>query len=629
MYTRDDDSAPAPIRGLISRRLLLQGVGVASLAPMIGACATAATSEQKPAFDFASLASEIINDHRVPSGYDAGVLVRWGDPIGRGAPAFDAVKLTGAAQEQQFGFNCDYVGYFPLPRGSTNSSHGLLFVNHEYAERAEMLPPGAPAPAPSAARTAVEQAAIGASVVEVKREGGRWRVVADSAYARRLTVRSPMAVSGPAAGDVRLQTKADASGRRVLGTLGNCAGGRTPWGTALTAEENFQFYFSGPIPQNDRESDNLMLAQAGFSLSEQEAIARGTPSTRAAWGRFDTRFDVSKEPRESNRFGWMVEVDPYEPSSVPVKRTALGRFRHEAANVVVNNDGRVVVYLGEDRAWGYVFRFVSNGRYDPAKGAANGALLDDGTLSVARFDETKLTWLPLVFGSDKLRTPDFTSQADVMIDARRAAQAVGGTPMDRPEDIDASPVTGHVFVVLTRNNDRKATHVDFANPRPENEDGHILELIAPAGDHAADVFDWNVFLLAGPVAEGGKYGGPDAAAFSGPDNLAFDPKGRLWIATDNRRWAALTKPVPNGLFACMTDGQQRAVTRFFFNVPAGAELCGPEFTPDGETLFVAVQHPCEDLNPKPAKAWPDFTEGVPARPSVVAVTRKGGGPIGG
>jgi secreted PhoX family phosphatase len=329
----------------------------------------------------------------------------------------------------------------------------------------------------------------------------------------------------------------------------------------------------------------------------------------------------------------MVEVDPYDPQSVPVKRTGLGRFRHEAAGVVVNPDGRVVVYLGEDRAWGYVFRFVSNGRYDAAKGVENGALLDDGTLSVARFDETGVTWLPLIHGQGKLIAPEFPTAADVLIDARRAAQAVGGTPMDRPEDVEVSPVSGNVFVNLTRNNDRKAFAVDAANPRPENEDGHILQMIPPAGkggpDHAADVFAWNVFLIAGPVEEGGVYGAGGAAVLSGPDNLAFDPQGRLWIATDNRRWAALAKPIPNGLFACQVEGPERATTRLFFNVPAGAEACGPEFTPDGQTLFLAIQHPGEDVSPKPAKGWPDFAEGVPARPSVVAVTRKGGGPIGG
>lgn len=621
----------APIRTLISRRLLLQSAGAVAAMAAVANSAGAKPTAGVP-LDFQSIAQEIIPDHRVPDGYGADVLVRWGDPVAKGAAAFDAVKLTAAEQEGQFGFNCDFVGYFPLPKGSKNSEHGLLFVNHEYAAHAEMLPPGVDAPKPSAEQAALEQAAVGASIVEIKREGGRWRVVDDSVYARRITARTPIDVVGPAAGNERLRTKADAEGRHVVGTFGNCAGGKTPWGTALTAEENFQGYFIGVVPENDRETDALLLAQAGLNKQEQDALAAGEPSQRAIWGRFDKRFDVSVEPREANRFGWMVEVDPYDATSTPVKRTALGRFRHEAANVVVNHDGRVVVYLGEDRAWGFVFRFVSKGRFDAAKGSLNGKLLDEGTLYAARFDEKSVTWLPLVFGTGGLTAPSFGSQADVLIDAHRAAQAVGATPMDRPEDIDTSPVSGHVFVNLTRNNDRKPFRLDPANPRAENEDGHVLELMPPAKagklDHAANVFQWSVFLLAGPVAEGGKYGSADSAVLSGPDNLAFDPKGRLWIATDNRRWA-FPSPVPNGLFACEVDGPGRAATRFFFNVPAGAEMCGPEFTPDGETLFVAVQHPCEDLHPKPAKGWPDFVEGVPARPSIVAVTRKGGGPIGG
>lgn len=627
MHWHDEDGVASPIRTLITRRLLLQSAGaVAAMA----AVAPVAAAKGGSAFDFKSIARDIIHDHRVADGYDAEVLVRWGDDVAKGAPAFDARTLTAAQQEKLFGFNCDFVGFFPLPKGSNASDHGLLFVNHEYAAHAEMLPPGVNVPKASAAQAALEQAAVGASVVEIKREAGRWRVVEDSVYARRVTARTPMTLGGPVAGVERVKTKADATGRRVTGTFGNCAGGKTPWGTALTAEENFQSYFIGDVPEDDRETDNLRLAQAGVTRAEREAMERGVPSFRATWGRFEDRFDVSKEPREPNRFGWMVEIDPYNAASTPVKRTALGRFRHEAANVVVNRDGRVVVYLGEDRAWGFVFRFVSNGTFDAAAGNANGKLLDDGTLYAARFDEKTVTWLPLVFGQGDLGVPGFGSQADVLIDAHRAAQTVGATPMDRPEDIDASPVTGHVFVNLTRNNDRKPFHVDFANPRAENEDGHILELTPPDGDHAADMFEWSVLLLAGPVAEGGVYGGAaDAAELSGPDNLAFDPKGRLWIGTDNRRWASPSKPVPNGLFACAVDGSQRAVTRFFYNVPAGAELCGPEFTPDGETLFVAVQHPCEDLDPKPAKGWPDFKDGVPARPSVVVITRRGGGPIGG
>jgi hypothetical protein len=401
----------------------------------------------------------------------------------------------------------------------------------------------------------------------------------------------------------------------------------------LSAEENFQSYFTGAIPQSHRETDALLLAQAGLNPVEVEAMKAGAPAQRAPWGRFDRRFDVSVEPREPNRFGWIVEVDPFDPDSTPVKRSALGRFRHEAATPIVNPDGRVVVYLGEDRAWGYVFRFVSHGRLDASAGVANGRLLDDGVLSVARFSDDALTWIPLMLGQNGLTAANgFETEADILIDARRAAQAAGGTPMDRPEDIDISPVTGHVFLNLTRNNDRKDMFVDPANPRPENEDGHILELVPPlvdgVRDHASAGFSWNVLLLAGPREAGGKYGSDEATVLSGPDNLAFDPQGRLWIATDNRRWS-WTKPLPNGLFACAVEGSERAVTRLFLNVPRGAEATGPEFTPDGETLFVAVQHPGEDVSPKPEKSWPDFKAGVPGRPAVVIVTRKGGGPIGG
>jgi len=617
----EHDLAPAPIRALVTRRLLLQGAAAATLASALPV--RAEMSSTAAPLDFRSIPLEVTPDHHVAEGYDARVVVRWGDAIKSGAPAFNAGQLTAADQDSMFGFNNDFVGYFPLPKGSRNSDHGLLFVNHEYAAAAEMAPPGTAKPEPTAALVSLEQAAIGASVVEVVRKDGAWQFVENSPYARRVTSTTPISVAGPVAGHARLHTSADPDGRRVLGTLANCAGGKTPWGTALSAEENFHLYFSGDAPAGHPDSERLFLAQV-----------TGGKVDRMSWGKFDKRFDVSQEPNEANRFGWMVEVDPYDPKAEPVKRTALGRFRHEAASVVINHDRRIVVYLGEDRVWGFVFRFVSEGRYDAAKGVANGKLLDRGTLYVARFEEHKLVWIPLVHGRGRLTAENgFHSQADVLIDAREAAKAVGGTPMDRPEDIEASPVTGHIFVNLTRNNDRKEVHIDFANPRPENEDGHVLELTPPKRsgvlDHAADEFKWSVFLIAGTREDGGQYGSPEAAVLSGPDNFAFDPQGRLWIATDNRRWSQHLNPIPNGLYGCQAEGPDRAVTRFFYNVPAGAEMCGPEFTPDGQTLFVAVQHPTEELDPKPTKSWPDFVEGVPGRPSIVAITRKGGGMVGG
>ena len=635
---RHGAEAPAQIRALISRRMALMGLGASVLAPALGGCvsglesSTAGAAVPGRAFDFEPLASEVIDTHAVPHGYRAEVLIRWGDRLRAKGPAFKPGRLSARAQRAQFGFNCDYVAFLPLPVSAGQPKRAVLVVNHEHASVSDMMAAGDAVPASSAATAAMEQAAVGLSVVGLVMKDGQWQVDLSSRLARRITATSPMTLSGPAAGDMRLRTKQDPTGRRVLGTFANCAGGKTPWGTVLSAEENFHVHFTGRVPQDHRETDALQLAQAGFSAAELAVVESGGRVPRASWAVLDRRFDVSHEPREANRFGWIVEVDPLSPRSLPVKRTALGRFRHEAATPVVNIDGRVVVYLGEDRTWGFVYRFVSTGVFDPAAGTANGRLLDEGILSVARFDDAGITWVPLVHGQSGLTAENgFGSQADVLIDARRAAQVAGGTPMDRPEDIDVSPLTGHVFVNLTRNNDRKEVHVDAANPRAENEDGHILELVPPGGaggvDHAADRFAWSVFLLAGPL-DGQAGPMADASPISGPDNLAFDPQGRLWVATDNRRWA-WQKPIPNGLYACAVAGADRAKPQLFINVPRGAEATGPEFTPDGETLFLAVQHPGEDVEPKPDKVWPDFVAGVPGRPAVIMVRRVGGGPIGG
>lgn len=639
MDFEDNDAvaAPAPIRALISRRMALMGLGASVLAPALAGCvsdvedAAGGAAASGGVFDFAPLASTVIDTHAVPAGYEAEVLIRWGDRLRARGPAFTPGRLSARAQRAQFGFNCDYVAFLPVPGPAGKSARGVLVVNHEYAMIGEMMAAGVAAPAASAETVAMEQAAMGLSVVGLVRKAGRWQVDLSSRLARRITLSTPMVVSGPAAGDARMRTRQDPTGRRVRGTMANCAGGKTPWGTVLTAEENFHVYFAGRVPEGHRETEALRMAQAGYSATEQATVDGGGRVARGAWAAHDRRFDVSHEPNEANRFGWIVEVDPLSPKAIPVKRTALGRFRHEAATPVVNGDGRLVTYLGEDRTWGFVYRFVSKGTFDPKAGAANGHLLDEGTLSVARFDDEGLSWIPLVHGQSGLTAENgFASQADVVIEARRASQVAGGTPMDRPEDIDVSPLTGRVYVNLTRNTERKAEQVDVANPRPQNEDGHILELVPPAlgggVDHAADRFLWSVFLLAG-APEGSRVA-VGASPISGPDNLAFDPQGRLWVATDNRRWSE-KDPIPNGLYACAVDGALRAKPRLFVNVPRGAEATGPEFTPDGETLFLSIQHPGSGVDPKPEKGWPDFVAGVPGRPAVIMVRRTGGGPIGG
>jgi uncharacterized protein len=634
----DDDHPSNPCAGpalseiivrRLSRRAALMGFaatsGLAVLAGGPGASARKALAA--PAFGFAEIPHGYDENLHVPSGYKAETLMRWGDPVLPGATQFDPSAIDAASQAGQFGYNCDFVHFAPLPEGSTASDHGLLVVNHEYTDAHMMFSGFADGEAALAAATAesveIEQAAHGLSVVEIMRADGKWRLV-DGTLNRRITVATPIAIAGPAAGHDRLKTKNDPTGKLALGTINNCGGGWTPWGTVLSAEENFHGYFGGD-PAGSAETEN-----------HKRYGIKGEPSY--AWGKFDARFDVGGAPNEPNRFGWVVEIDPYDSQSRPVKRTALGRFKHEAATCVVNKDGRIVVYTGDDERFEYVYRFVSDAAYDPAKGRENSALLDQGTLFVARFDETgSVEWMPLVFGQGKLTQDNgFSSQADVLIEARRAADLLGATKMDRPEDIETSQATGKVYVVLTKNDKRKADQADAANARPGNKWGHIVELTPPgeAGglDHAAARFEWSAFILAGDpktAEHGARYGAgvSNAGWFANPDNIAFDPRGRLWIATDGFP----DHGVHDGLWVAETEGHARARSLHFLGCPSGAEMCGPAFTPDGTTLFVAVQHPGADDGSnfaQPSTRWPDFKDGVPPRPSIVAITRDGGGEVG-
>ncbi len=621
----------------LARRDILKGaLGVAAMAATVSPLAIIAADKANAGatrFSFKEVAAGVDPNHHVAEGYDADVLIRWGDPVLPGAPAYDPLKQSGAAQKLQFGYNNDFLGYLPMRGAANPAQHGLLVVNHEYTNEELMFPGVGLQDTKEAAfgkmtqeLVDIERAAHGGAVIEIKRENGKWGVIAGSKFARRIDVDTPMELTGPVAGHDRLKTSADATGRRVLGTVNNCAGGLTPWGTWLTCEENFHFYFSGNMADSHPEARNYKRI--------------GLPGNSYAWYKYDQRFDVTKEPNEANRFGWIVEIDPFDPNSVPKKRTALGRFKHEGAAGILNKDGRYVVYTGDDERFDYVYRFVTQARVDTANPAANRDILDRGTLSVARYNaDGSIEWLPLVHGQGPLTAANgFASQADILIETRRAGDLLGATKMDRPEDVEASARTNKVYVILTNNNRRTAAQVDGVNPRADNRFGHIIEMTPPDGDHAADRFTWEMLVKCGDpsIAAVGASFHPSTTKdgwFGMPDNCAVDHMGRLWIATDGNSGGRTGRT--DGIWALETEGEMRGTSMLFFRCPAGAEMCGPEFTPDDETLFVAVQHPGEaDEDAKtpatfenPATRWPDFKDGLPPRPAIVAITKRGGGKI--
>ena len=628
------------------RRAILRGaLGVSATAALFGTAATIApTSAQATTasrYKFDELPWGNDETHHIADGYDADVLLRWGDPITAGAPEFDVMNQTAAAQLQQFGYNNDYVGFTPL---NAEGTRGLLCVNHEYTNEEVMFPGLGRQDKSGFDKTTaeivdIEMAAHGGSVVEIAKGGdGKWAVVRNSPLNRRISpLHTEMAIDGPAAGHARMQTNADPSGTRVIGTLNNCAGGMTPWGTYLMAEENFHGYFWTDTLDGDGKPD----------LSAQPEAANmqryGVPGRWYAWGRFHDRFNIDLEPNEPNRFGWIVEVDPRDPTSAPIKHTALGRFRHEGAETAVAPDGRLVVYSGDDNRFDYLYKYVSTGVITQDN-AANSKLLGDGTLYVARFDaDGHIAWLPLVHGSGPLTAANgFDSQADVLIDTRIAADFLGATPMDRPEDVQPRG-DGTAYVMLTNNSRRKPDQVDAANPRAKSTFGHIIEIKEDDGDHGATAGTWSILVKCGDpsIAEIGAQWNPETSEngwFGSPDNCTFDADGRLWISTDQgSKWGKTGKS--DGLYGLETEGELRGQSRLFFRCPVGGELCGPYFTPDSETLFLAVQHPGTDGTKAlkgferastfadPATRWPDFDPAMPPRPSVVVVTKKGGGKI--
>ncbi len=627
----------------ISRRSVLKG-GAAGAAALVataagGSLAAAATSADRrdhragriSHLDFSPVPPNRRDNVTVPHGYRYDVVVRWGDPVVAGAPAFDAYRQTPESQAAQFGYNCDYVGMVRLGK-----DRALLSVNNEYTDEVLMFPEGH-YDDDEIKRIAMQ--AHGISVLEIKRgaSSGSWKRESPKKAKRnrRVTATTPMRLTGPAAGDGRLRTRADQSGRVVHGTFANCAGGTTPWGTTLHGEENFNGYF-----------DKSGELDARYTTS----YARyGIAGAGRGWKDVDDRFDLTAEPHEPFRFGYIVEVDVLDPDSTPRKLTMLGRFKHEGATCSISRDGRAVVYMGDDEKGDYIYKFVSRRRFKKGPSAParqhNLRLLESGTLYVARFtgdgtddgvyDGTGI-WIPLT--SDRESYVDGMSVADVLIDTRLAADKVAPTRMDRPEDMERNPVTGKVYAALT-NNDGRGTKqpTDEANPlassmtrselgqplvsKSGNRNGYILELTETNNDSEAESFRWDLFLVCGDPAAPETYfaGFPkdQVSPISCPDNVAFDNRGNLWISTDGNQLGS-----NDGLFAVPVEGHDRGKVQQFLTVSYGAETCGPLVTTDDLTVFAAVQHPGEVDGASfdaPASTWP-HTDPFP-RPSVICAYR--------
>jgi len=603
-------------------------LGVGAAAGTDATPAAAAVPAGRPAagtagpLTFTAIPPNTLDSLIVPNGYDSAVVIRWGDPVVPGAPGLDVAKQTAARQSRQFGFNNDFVGVLPLGR---DGRRALLVVNHEYTNEELMFPGFTSLDAMTTGQIEVAMAAHGLSVVQIERVGdtGQWRPARGRLpYNRRITaLATRFALTGPAAGSAYLRTAADPRGRTVIGTLNNCSGGVTPWGTVLSGEENFNQYFAGgdAVP----EADKARLARYGITTTARY------PSGSRKWDRAQERFDLAKHPNEANRFGWVVEVDPFDPEAAPRKHTALGRLKHEGANVIVARSGHVVAYMGDDERFDYLYKFVSAKRFRPDDREHNLTLLESGTLYVAKVTgDGAGQWIRLVSGTTS-SVPGMTA-AEVLTFTRLAGDKVGATKMDRPEDVQPNPVTGKIYAAMTNNTNRGVGSnpgVDPANPRPNNKHGHIFEITEDGGDHTGTSFTWALPIVCGDPADPSTYfAGYDktkVSPISCPDNVAFDSAGNLWIATDGNALAA-----NDGLFAVPLEGPERGHLKQFLTVPRGAETCGPFVTGDDRSVFVSVQHPGEISGAtlaNPASTWPD---GDFAKPGVVVTWRLDGAAVG-
>ena len=607
----DPRAEPTGFGMVLSRRLFLGGAASAVALFSAGALIPRSAEAGASWLRFDPVAANGLDTVTLPEGFSWYPLISWGDPLWSDGVEFDhATRGTGASQERAFGDNTDGMAFF------VRDGRTVFAINNEYVNRRIIYGNRASGEPENPDDVRKGKAGHGVTVVEATMVDGRWRPVKDSALNRRITADTPMEITGPARGHQWMRTSADPTGTVSLGTWNNCGNGRTPWGTYLTCEENFNGYFSSSDPEYKRSA---AMKRYGVGLKDWGY----------RWASADERFDVSKHPNEPNRAGYIVEIDPFDPASTPTKRTALGRFKHENAEVVVADNGHVVVYMGDDERGEFIYRFVSAGKF--VEGGDNRDLLEDGTLAVAKFeDDGSGRWIDLTPGATGM-----ASAAEVAIHTRIAASAVGATTMDRPEWVASNPLRAEVYCCLTNNKNRgrkpnaggDPTPVGGPNPRAANKYGQIVRWRPAGGDHTAPGFSWDLFVVAGnPSAHpDAKRGSPNVTAgnmFNSPDGLAFDGYGGLWIQTDGN-YSDKDDFAGQGNNQMLHADPVTGEIRRFLVGPKECEVTGICWSDDRRAMFVGIQHPGE----KGDSHFPGGGATTP-RSTVIAVVRDDGGLMG-
>ena len=559
--------------------------------------------KRRKLIDFAPVPNSVgEEDNREPTisdDYQFDVIIPWGTPLEPGsAPEYAGDPNTRPSAKEacrQIGIGHDGMWFFA---DRWNRNRGMLAINHEFGTNPHVLGKSSPE---SLEDVRLSQAVHGVSIValERRRRGhkmGNWEVVS-SRNSRRITVNTPMEFSGPAADSELLQNP---NGNVPLGTVNNCGSGPTPWGTYLTCEENFNGYFGATEGEsfNDRRTEEQL--RYGFDF---DGFGYG-------WEKFDKRFDLSDDDyiNEQNRFGWIVEIDPRDASQKPVKRTAMGRFKHEAVAIAVGAGGRAVAYMGDDQRFDYIYKYVSADNY--RRMLKDGVSpLDEGKLYVARFDDDGTgEWLELTIDNPVLAAR-FSSQAEVVIYARIAADLLGATPMDRPEWTTIG-ADGYVYCTLTNNSRRETPNA--ANPEAPNLTGHIIRW-KDSRRYTGTTFEWDIFILASSTLG-------TEQTFGSPDALWADSFGRIFIGTDGGQEFGLQDQL------LVIDAKTGESRRMLTGVNSD-EITGITITPDQRTMFVNVQHPG---NGSPdATNFPAEQDGVTIpRDCTLVITKKDGGIIG-